>query len=95
MLTERCITEFNSGPPIVSGGYNQNVQFFQTADHTVLHHEQALTLRDSHHAEDQIVSRGIGGVGRRPSTFLARRWGPFTIIHTERLLADGVRPANR
>ena len=94
MLTERCITGFNSGPPIVSGGYNQNVQIFQTADHTVLHDDQALTIRDNHHAEG-LVSRGICAVGRRPSTFLGRRWGPVTIIHTERLLADGVRPANR
>ncbi len=29
LLTERCITGLNSGPPIVSGGYNQNVQIVQ------------------------------------------------------------------
>lgn len=37
-LSERCITGFNSGPPMLSGGYNQNVQIFQTADYVVLFH---------------------------------------------------------
>ena len=31
-LAERCLLGFNSGPPIVPGGYNQNIQIFQTAD---------------------------------------------------------------
>src|SRR5439155_13523062 len=30
---ERCILGFNSGPPIIPGGYNNNVQLFQTRDY--------------------------------------------------------------
>ena len=44
-LSERCITGFNSGPPMVSGGYNQNVQIFQTADHVVLLNEMVHNAR--------------------------------------------------
>ena len=29
-LQLRCITGFNSGPPMTRGGYNNNVQLFQT-----------------------------------------------------------------
>ena len=44
-LSERCITGFNSGPPMLSGGYNQNVQIFQTADHVVLLNEMVHNAR--------------------------------------------------
>ena len=42
---DRCITGFNAGPPITPGGYNQNVQIFQTADHLVLLTEMVHTVR--------------------------------------------------
>ena len=32
-VSERCIVGFNSGPPLLPGGYNQNIQLFQTRDH--------------------------------------------------------------
>ena len=35
-VDERCILGFNAGPPITPGGYNQNVQVFQTPEHVVL-----------------------------------------------------------
>ena len=38
-LAERCILGFNSGPPIVPVGYNQNIQIFQTSDHFVILNE--------------------------------------------------------
>jgi len=38
-LAERCLLGFNSGPPIVPAGYNQNLQIFQTPDHVVILHE--------------------------------------------------------
>ena len=44
-LSERCITGFNSGPPMLPGGYNQNVQIFQTADHVVLLNEMVHNPR--------------------------------------------------
>ena len=31
-LAERCLLGFNSGPPIIPVGYNENVQVFQTSD---------------------------------------------------------------
>ena len=44
-LSERCITGFNSGPPMVPGGYNQNVQLFQTPDHVVILNEMVHNAR--------------------------------------------------
>jgi hypothetical protein len=42
---DRCILGFNAGPPIAPGGYNQNVQIFQTPDHVVLLTEMVHTVR--------------------------------------------------
>ena len=44
-LSERCLLGFNSGPPIVPVGYNQNVQIFQTADYVVIFHEMVHDAR--------------------------------------------------
>jgi hypothetical protein len=33
---DRCLLGFNAGPPLIGGGYNANVQVFQTADYVVL-----------------------------------------------------------
>ena len=35
-LAERCLVGFNSGPPLMPSGYNNNMQLFQTADHVVI-----------------------------------------------------------
>ena len=42
---DRCILGFNAGPPITPGGYNQNLQLFQTPDHVVLVSEMVHTVR--------------------------------------------------
>ena len=42
---DRCIQGFNAGPPITPGGYNQNVQIFQTPDHLVMLTEMVHTAR--------------------------------------------------
>ena len=44
---ERCILGFNAGPPIIPGGYNQNIQLFQTRDYFVIHNE--MVHDRSHH----------------------------------------------
>ena len=44
-LQVRCIVGFNSGPPMTPGGYNQNVQVFQTEDHVVLLNEMVHNAR--------------------------------------------------
>ena len=42
---DRCMTGFNAGPPITPGGYNQNVQIFQTPNEVVLLTEMVHTVR--------------------------------------------------
>ena len=44
-LGERCLIGFNSGPPISPGGYNQNIQIFQTVDHVVILNEMVHDAR--------------------------------------------------
>ena len=43
--SDRCLLGFNAGPPITPGGYNQNLQIFQTPDHVVLLTEMVHTTR--------------------------------------------------
>lgn len=42
---ERCILGFNAGPPIIPGGYNQNIQLVQTRDYVVIHTEMVHDAR--------------------------------------------------
>ena len=44
-LSERCITGFNSGPPMLPSAYNMNVQIFQTAGHVILLNEMVHNAR--------------------------------------------------
>ena len=44
-LAERCLVGFNSGPPIIPGAYNQNIQVFQTTDHVVIYNEMVHDAR--------------------------------------------------
>ena len=65
-LAERCITGFNSGPPMLPAAYNMNVQIFQTADHVVIlnemvHNARIVPLDSSDHGTVPLwtgVSRG-------------------------------------
>ena len=65
-LGERCITGFNSGPPMLPAAYNMNVQIFQTLDHVVLlnemvHNARIIPLDGSDHGTVPMwtgVSRG-------------------------------------
>lgn len=43
-LSERCLV-FNSGPPIRSGPYNNNIQIFQNSDHVVILTEMGFDAR--------------------------------------------------
>ena len=36
---------FNSGPPLIPGAYNNNIQVFQTPTHVVIHHEMVHDAR--------------------------------------------------
>ena len=59
MFAVRCILGFNSGPPMTPGGYNQNVQVFQTPDHVVLlnemvHSSRVIPLDGRGHLPDDV-----------------------------------------
>ena len=43
-LSERCMV-FNSGPPLLSGPYNNNLQIFQNSDHVVILTEMGFDAR--------------------------------------------------
>ena len=43
--SDRCIVGFNAGPPLTPGGYNQNMQVFQTQDYVALVTEMVHTTR--------------------------------------------------
>src|SRR5262245_4067216 len=58
-LAERCLVGYNSGPPLLPGGYNQNVQIFQTSDHVVIlnemvHDARIVPLDGRPHVSDSI-----------------------------------------
>ena len=44
-LAERCLVGFNSGPPMMPSGYNNNMQLFQTADTVAILNEMVHDLR--------------------------------------------------
>ena len=44
-LSDRCIMGFNSGPPMVSGAYNNNVQIFQVPGYVVILNEMVHNVR--------------------------------------------------
>lgn len=44
-LAERCLIGFNTGPPIVPGGYNQNLQLFQAPGYVAILNEMVHDAR--------------------------------------------------
>jgi hypothetical protein len=44
-LAERCLIGFNTGPPMLPSGYNNNMQLFQTPDHVVILNEMVHDVR--------------------------------------------------
>ena len=44
-LAERCIVGFSTGPPMLPGGYNNNIQLFQTEEYVVLLAEMVHDVR--------------------------------------------------
>lgn len=44
-LAERCLVGFNSGPPMMPSGYNNNMQLFQTPDAVVILNEMVHDVR--------------------------------------------------
>lgn len=62
-LSERCMV-FNSGPPLMSGPYNNNLQIFQNADHVVILTEMGFDARivplDGRGAIDASITQWSG-----------------------------------
>jgi hypothetical protein len=71
---ERCLLGFNSGPPIMPSGYNNNVQIIQTRDHVVILNEMVHDARVV-----PITSRAHDG-GRRWLGESRGRWQGDTLI---------------
>jgi hypothetical protein len=44
-LAERCLLGFNTGPPMISSAYNNNIQIFQNADYVVIINEMVHDIR--------------------------------------------------
>ncbi len=60
-LQARCITGFNSGPPMTPGGYNNNMQLFQTEDTVVIlnemnHNTRVIPLDGRPHVDMRLWS---------------------------------------
>ena len=73
-LQVRCITGFNSGPPMTPGGYNNNVQLFQTPDSVVL-------LSEMNHNVRVVPLDGRAHVDLRQWTGDSRgRWDGDTLV---------------
>ena len=58
-LAERCILGFNAGPPIAPGGYNNNIQLFQTDNYVVIlnemvHHARIVPIDGRPHLSPKI-----------------------------------------
>ena len=58
-LAERCLVGSNSGPPMMPGSYNNNMQIFQTPDHVVIlnemvHDARIIPLDDRPHLPDNM-----------------------------------------
>lgn len=63
-LGERCITGFNSGPPMLPAAYNMNVQILQTADHVAIlnemvHNARIVPLNGSDHGMVVPLRTGV------------------------------------
>ncbi len=77
---DRCILGFNTGPPMTPGGYNQNMQVFQTEDTVVI-------LNEMVHDSRIIPIDGTPRTGIGSWTGESRgRWeGDTLVIETEQL----------
>jgi hypothetical protein len=81
---ERCLLGFNSGPPIMPSGYNNNIQLIQTRDHVVILNEMVHDARVV-----PITPRPHDG-GRRWLGESRGRWeGDTLVVDTRYFTANG------
>jgi hypothetical protein len=81
---ERCLLGFNSGPPIMPSGYNNNVQLIQTGDHVVILNEMV------HDARVVPITGRPHSVNRRWLGESRGRWeGDTLVVETRNFTANG------
>ena len=82
-LQVRCIVGFNAGPPMTPGGYNNNMQLFQTPDTVVIYNEM-------NHNPRFIPLDGRSMTGLRQWAGESRgRWeGDTLVVETDNFLRE-------
>jgi len=81
---ERCLLGFNSGPPIMPSGYNNNVQLIQTRDYVVILNEMV------HDARIVPIANRPPSSGRRWLGESRGRWeGDTLVVETRNFTANG------
>ena len=81
---ERCLLGFNSGPPIMPSGYNNNVQLIQTRDYVVILNEMVHDARVV-----PITSRPHSGNRRWLGESRGRWEGDTLVVETRHFTANG------
>jgi hypothetical protein len=81
---ERCLLGFNSGPPIMPSGYNNNVQIIQTREHVVILNEMVHDARVV-----PITGRARDGNRRWLGESRGRWEGDTLIVETRNFTANG------
>lgn len=81
---DRCLVGFNAGPPMLGGGYNANVQIFQTRDHVVLLNEMVHDARII-----PMDGRPFGKVKQWRGESRARWDGDTLVVETKNFRSEG------
>jgi hypothetical protein len=82
-LSDRCLMGFNSGPPMVAGSYNNNVQILQTPGYVVIVNEMV------HNARIIPVNGRSHGVLRQFAGDSRGRWeGATLVVETTNFLRE-------
>jgi hypothetical protein len=81
---ERCLLGFNSGPPIMPSGYNNNVQLIQTRDYVVIVNEMVHDARIV-----ALDGRAHGGVRQWLGDSRGRWEGDTLVVETRNFTNNG------
>jgi hypothetical protein len=81
---DRCLLGFNAGPPMLGGGYNANVQIFQTRDYVVLLNEMVHDARII-----PMDGRPFGTIKQWRGESRARWEGDTLVVETKNFRKEG------
>ena len=82
-LQVRCIVGFNSGPPMTPGGYNNNIQLFQTPDEVVIYNEMNHNARVI-----PLDTRAYNGLRQWNGESRGRWEGDTLVVETKNFLRE-------